>query len=158
MYEYKIAPSELGYALNVLPEPETVNIHLINFCSQIKGLLEDAEQIHPGIGLDTLFVPEILAQLEDATKGNVMRIYNASYRKDELGHPDFSKPRIQLSSVYWSLDKKGCLESRIKMTPKEGFNVKYWGPEPDYITKLREALDGRRVIVRISTNDPNTCV
>ena len=152
-----ITPNELEKALKVLPEPEYASVKLTNYDDQITHILREAEKTVPGVELSRIggiSIEEI--SLDNPTRERIMDVYRSSYGANDLGHPDFTKPRVELSRLSWDLRKEEneqTFESQIVMSPEEGFGIQYWGKEPEYISQLRDVLSESKVKIEIVAND-----
>ena len=148
-----ITPNELESALEVLPEPQYAWVKLTGYTRQASDILREAEGMVPGIKLERSGA-SIDALIKDPTREKIMDVYRSFYGKNELEHPDFTKPGVELFKVSWQLKKEGGIfESEITMRPEGGFDIKYWGEEPQYISQLRQVLSGSRVRLEIVVND-----
>ena len=81
-----------------------------------------------------------------------MNIYR--YEQDYSGKGLYH-PIMKLSRVSWNIRSDydhRCLEAKIDMTPKGGFDIEYPRVEPAYISKLREVLSDTDVTLRAVKN------
>ncbi len=150
-----ITPSELELILEVLPEPLEALVSLCNYNDQIFKVLREAEKTISEIGLENIGI-SIVAELKYPTKQKILNIYKSSYNIDNMAHPDFVKPRIELHRINWDIRKKednNLFESNITLTPSRGINIDYWGAEPQYIAQLRQILVNTHIPIITTIND-----
>lgn len=171
-----LLPSELEKMLEYLPPPTDTFVSVregserLDYSSLIRKMKEDNPHVR---ALEYISNPEtVIFRFERLEKALLLGLYLNHYNylrgletRDEEIPYDHRKLQLEIEKVEWNISKTDLRDYKIpcdeavfiRVTPNEVL-MEYFGNEPEFVTKVREALEGTKAKVSVVMNPyEHTC-